>query len=331
VSIIKTLLSFVIPCYRSEETIEKVINEIIETVSERERYDYEIICVNDCSPDNVQEVLKKLAKENEKIKVVRLAKNKGKHAAVLAGYTFVKGEYIVNLDDDCQCPTGELWKLLEPVESGGYDIATAKYKKKQQALWKNLGSDFNAKVGEILLGKPRGLRFENFCIIKRFVADEMSRYSNPFPFLEGLMLRITENVIMVPMEERQRGDNKGGGFTLKSSIVLFLNGFTAFSIKPLRISTVIGFVTAIIGFILGIIMIIRRLVDPTILSGYTSTFVLILLLGGLILMSLGLLGEYVGRIYISINHFPQFVIREQINVENREEKTPVQNDGIYKE
>lgn len=319
-----TLLSFVIPCYRSEHTIRAVVDEIILTVSERSEYDYEIVCINDCSPDNVLTVLRDMASENQKIKVINLAKNVGKHAAVMAGYAHVHGAYVVNLDDDGQCPTYELWNLLAPVEQGDFDIATASYSEKKQAKWKNLGSDLNAYVGRIIFGKPKGLRFENFCIFKRFVSDEMIKYTNPFPYLEGLMLSITRRVTMVPMEERCRCDDQGGGYTLGKSIALFANGFTAFSVKPLRLSTFVGFASAAVGFIMGFIMIIRKLLNPDILTGYTSTVVLQLLIGGLILMSLGLLGEYIGRIYICINNSPQYVVREKINFiksgENKNEK-----------
>ena len=311
-------MSFVIPCYRSELTIRSVTEEIMDTVAQRPGYDYEIICVNDCSPDNVYTVLKQLARENSRIKVIDFAINRGKHAAVLAGYRYCRGEYVVTLDDDMQSPTYELWKLVEPLEQDLCDAAVAKFKKKQQAAWKNLGSSINGLMSTILLNKPREMAFGNFSVYKRFVADEMAKYPNPFPYLEGLLLRTTRRILQVEMEERDRGDDKKTGYTLGKSIALFANGFTAFSVLPLRISTIVGLCAAVIGFILGLIMIIRRLVNPDVLIGYTSTVVIQLLMNGLILMSLGLLGEYVGRIYICINRSPQSVIRETINLEEYE-------------
>ena len=236
----QTKLSFVIPCYRSEETIESVINEIRETVAQREGYCCEIICVNDSSPDRVLDVLLRLAAEDPRIKVIDLAKNMGKHSAVLAGYAFVTGDYVVNLDDDCQSPVCELWRLLDPVESGGYDAATAKYGKKKQAVWKNFGSWLNMKIGTAMLSKPKGMYFENFSLLKRFVVDEILRYKNPYPYLEGLVLRATSRILPVKMEERERGDGKATGYTFRKSVSLFFNGFTAFSVKPLRVSTFIG-------------------------------------------------------------------------------------------
>ena len=309
----KILLSFVIPCYRSEHTIRLVTDEIIETVSQRPEYDYEIICVNDCSPDGVYAILRALAEENPKIKVVDLMKNMGKHAAVLAGYSFAKGDYIVNLDDDCQCPVYELWKLLEPVEHDKADVATARYHKKEQAVWKNVGSAINAWVGSFMLDKPAGLRIENFRVLKRIVAHEATKYPHPYPYIEGLILRVTNRIVMVDMYERERTIGTSG-YTFLKSFMLFLNGFTAFSVKPLRLATIIGFVTAFSGFLFFLRIIFHKLLYPATQAGYSSIMSVLLFLGGLIMLFLGLIGEYVGRIYICLNRAPQYVIRDTINL-----------------
>ncbi len=310
-----TLLSFVIPCYRSELTIRSVTDEIKQIVAQRPDYDYEIICVNDCSPDHVYAELARLAGEDQKIKVIDFAGNRGKHAAVLAGYRYCRGKYIVTLDDDMQSPTYELWRLIEPLEQDLCDAAVARFENKNQAKWKNIGSGINNLMSSILLKKPRHMNFGNFSAYKRFIAEEIARYPNPFPYLEGLLLRTTRRILMVDMEERSRGDGQKTGYTLGKSIALFANGFTAFSVIPLRISTIVGVCAAILGFILGVVMVIRKLVNPAVLTGYTSTVVIQLLMSGLILMSLGMLGEYVGRIYICINKSPQYVIRETINLD----------------
>lgn len=315
----KTLLSFVIPCYRSEKTIEKVTEEIIETVSQRAEYDYEIICVNDSSPDGVYSVLQKLAAGNPRIKVIDFSRNMGKHSAVLAGYSVVKGEYIVNLDDDFQCPVGELWRLLEPVEKGGYDFSTAKYKVKKQSAFKNFGSNVNMLMAAVMLGKPREQRIENFGIMKRYVAEEIIKYDKPYPYLEGLLYRITHNIAEVEMEERSRADDNATGFTLAKSLALWFNGFTAFSVKPLRISTVLGLGFAILGFIAGILLVIKKLMHPETMMGWTSLMALQLFVSGIMMIILGLIGEYVGRIYICLNNTPQYVIKSTINIDGKED------------
>lgn len=307
-------LSFVIPCYGSENTIEFVVDEIIKTVSQRPEYDYEIIAVNDASPDNVLEVLKGIAQSNKRVKVIDLARNFGKHSAVMAGFSRISGDYIVCLDDDGQCPMDRLWDLLEPIFSEKADYTMAKYQEKKQSAFKNFGSTINSYMSYILINKPKTLNFTNFKAMKRYVADEMLKYENPYPYLEGLTLRTTKNIVTVDMEERERIAGQGH-FTFKKSLSLWLNGFTAFSVKPLRIATVLGLVCALVGFIFGLIVIIRKILKPVIAMGYSSMMAVMLFVGGIIMVMLGLIGEYIGRIYISINNSPQYVIRDKINIE----------------
>lgn len=312
-------ISFVIPCYGSEKTIEFVINEIVEVVEEKaNEYDYEIIAINDCSPDNVLSVLIRLANSSKKIKVIDFAKNFGKHAGVLAGFKFASGDYIVGLDDDGQCPVNHLWELLEPIINNKSDYSMAGYNKVKQSVFKNIGSTINSLMSHILLKKPKNLYFSNFYAMKKYIAKEMIRYNNPYPYLEGLTLRTTDSFAIVPMEERERYEGNGN-FTLHKSISLWLNGFTAFSVKPLRISSIIGILCSFIGFIFGLAVIIKKLINPLIVIGYSSIMATLLFVGGIIMLMLGLIGEYIGRIYISINNSPQYVIKDIINYDEGED------------
>ena len=305
-------LSFVIPCYRSEKTIEAVCDEIIRTVSLREEAEYEIIAVNDSSPDQVLEVLKRLAEKNHRIKVLDLAKNMGKHAALMAGFRHCTGEYIVCVDDDYQCPVDHLWELLEPLFAGN-DVSMAKYGVKKQSRFKNWGSGMNAFMMTHLLGKPREFQFSNFAAMKAFVVEEICGYENPYAYINGLILRTTGSIINVPMEERERMSGFGG-YNFIKSLKLWVNGFTAFSVKPLRIATLLGALCALSGFLYGLMIMIRKIVYPEILAGYSSLMVVLLIIGGVIMLILGILGEYVGRIYICVNNSPQYVIRQSVNI-----------------
>ncbi|MGN1124124.1 MAG: glycosyltransferase [Eubacterium sp.] len=313
-------ISFVIPCYGSEKTIEFVVNEIVETVSQKkDEYDYEIIAIHDCSPDNVLSVLKRLAQDNKRLKIIDFAKNFGKHAGVLAGFNYASGDYIVGLDDDGQCPMDHLWELLAPLINDESDYAMAKYSHVKQSAFKNFGSAVNSVMSKVLINKPKDLYFSNFYAMKSFVAKEMTKYNNPYPYLEGLTLRTTRSIITVPMEERERIEGQGN-FTFRKSLSLWLNGFTAFSVKPLRIATVIGTLCAFFGFIFGLYVIIKKIVNPDIAMGYSSTMAVILFIGGVIMLMLGMIGEYIGRIYISINNSPQYVVRDIINDDTSREK-----------
>lgn len=315
----RTLLSFVIPCYRSEQTIERVIDEICTIVSEKsEEYDYEIVCVNDCSPDDVYSVLKKLAADDKKIKLINFVKNMGKHAAVLAGYAVVKGDYVVNLDDDYQSPTFALWEFLEKVESDQCDIAMAHYYVKKESKFKVFGSDVNKLMTNIMLDKPKDVRYENFSVMKAFVAEEMIKYKRPYPFLEGLMFRVTNRVMNVDVDQRERGDDLSTGFTFKKSLQLWLNGLTAFSVKPLRIASIVGCILASAGFIWGIVIIIQKILGIVYVLGFSTMVAIQLFTSGILMLMVGLIGEYIGRIYICINDSPQYIIRETVNLEKED-------------
>jgi len=292
-----------------------VINEIIATVSQKPEFDYEIITVNDFSPDGVYEVLKKLAVKNHKIKVINFSKNMGNHAAVLAGYAVARGEYIVDLDDDYQSPVYELWKLLKPVQDEECDYATAQYYEKKESTFRRLGSSLNLLMSSIMLDKPNDLRFENFSVMKHFVCKEMIKYKNPYPYLEGLVLRITNRIITVEMEQRDRGDNNKTGFTFIKSVSLWTNGLTAFSVKPLRIASLLGLLFALCGFIWGVYIIVHRLLNPDMVAGYSSIMAVVLFTSGIIMLLLGMIGEYLGRVYICINTSPQYIIKETFNLD----------------
>lgn len=306
-------LSFVIPCYKSERTIEIVIGDIIQKVKEKDDIEYEIIAVNDCSPDNVMSVLRKMAFENGNIKILSLSANVGKHTAVLAGYRQATGDYVVSLDDDGQCPIEHLWDLIKPLEEG-HDMAMAQYAKKKQSFFKNFGSHVNNKMSQIMLDKPAELIFSNFIARQLFICKAMSHYTKTFPYLEGLSLKITRDIVLVPMEEKRRISGTSN-YTMKKSVALWLNGLTAFSVKPLRIASLIGLITALTGFIYGIVTIIRKLVNPAVSVGYSSLLVAILFCSGMIMLLLGMIGEYIGRIYISVNNYEQYVIKEKINMD----------------
>lgn len=312
------IISFILPCYGSEKTLSAVIDEIKTTVGQKKEYDYEIIAVNDCSPDGVWELIKKLAAEDSKVKGIDFAKNRNRPGAVMAGLANSRGDFCVVMDDDGQCPMPELWKLIQPLYEG-YDVSIASYPERKQSKFKNFGTAVNKLMTEFIIGRPKDLQFTNFMVMKRFVADKITEYKNPYPYLTGLLLRTTQHIINVPMEQRERLDG-GTTFTFKKMVALWMNGFTAFSVKPLRMADIVGAVSAVIGFIYAFITIIRKLVDPDIAVGYSSIMAAILIIGGIIMVLLGLIGEYIGRIYMCINDSPQYVIREKINFDTKELK-----------
>lgn len=307
------LISFVVPCYRSEHTIGNVVNEIISSVAKREGYDYEIVLVCDSSPDNVYGVITELAHNNHKIKGINFSKNFGQHAALMAGLRVCKGDIVITLDDDGQTPAYEMYKLIDRIDEG-YDVVFARYDSKKHSAFRNFGSRINSIMMEKLIHKPKGIATNSYIAIRKYVVDEIVRYSNSFPYLAGLIFRSTLNVSDVLVHHRKR-EVGTSGYNFASLFGLWLNGFTAFSIKPLRFGTYIGALVAFIGFIYGIYTFINKLIHPSMSLGYASLMVAMLFIGGTILMVLGLIGEYIGRIYICINQSPQYVIKDTINLE----------------
>lgn len=305
-------VSFVIPCYRSEHTLSSVVAEIEEKMKTLAQYEYDIFLVNDCSPDNTLEVIRRLCGEHDNIKGISFAKNFGQHSALMAGLRHSDGDYVVCLDDDGQTPADEADRLLNKLEEG-YDAVYAKYEHKQHSAFRNMGSRVNERMTRMMLGKPKELYISSYFAVKRFVVEDMIRYENSYPYVIGLVLRATKNITNVTVNHREREEGTSG-YTLKKLLGLWFNGFTAFSVKPLRVATAIGGISAALGFLYGIYTVIKRLVNPDVPMGFSSTMSAIVFFGGMIMMMLGLIGEYIGRIYISLNNSPQYVIREKINL-----------------
>ncbi len=309
-------ISFVIPCYRSGKTLKSVVDEILQKMQTLSQYEFEIILVNDCSPDDTFAVIRELCAENKNIIGINHAKNFGQHAALMAGFHFVSGDVVVCLDDDGQTPANEVDKLLAKIEEG-YDAVYAKYDHKQHSGFRNLGSYMNKRMTEIMLNKPKELYISSYFAARRFIIDEMLNYKGAYPYVIGLVLRSTRNICNVSVTHRARMIGESN-YTMKSLLALWMNGFTSFSILPLRLASYSGGIAAILGFVYAIYVIIRKLIDPSRMIGWSSTISIILLLGGIILIVLGIIGEYVGRIFISINNSPQYVIRSVINYEEEE-------------
>ena len=306
-------ISYVIPCYRSAHTLEAVVAEITATMAGLARYDYEVVLVNDCSPDDTIGTIRRLVAADPHVQGVDLAKNFGQHAALMAGFHQCSGDIIVCLDDDGQTPADEVGKLLDKIEAG-YDVVYARYDTKRQAGWRNLGSWVNSKMTEIMLGKAPDLVVNSYFAARRFVVEEMIRYEHCYPYVIGLVLRTTKNICNVPVHHRQREEGRSG-YTLRKLLGLWMNGFTSFSVKPLRIATYFGTLSALAGFLYLIFIVINHFTRHTAPLGWASTTALLLLLGGVILIVLGLIGEYVGRIYMCANAAPQYVAREYLHHE----------------
>lgn len=294
----------------------------------QEKYRWEIILVNDCSPDNTFDVIRELCREYTNICGINLARNFGQHAALMAGFHQVKGDILVCMDDDGQTPAFAIKDLLQGLEEGS-DVVYAKYEHKHHNAFRNFGSRVNDLMLKFMLGKPADLYVSSFFAARRFIVDEMLRYQNAYPYVIGLVLRATRNIKNVTVEHQDRKAGESG-YTLSKLLGLWFNGFTAFSEKPLRVATMIGTGCAFLGFLYGLYTIIKKLVNPMVPIGFSSLMSALMFIGGMLMLMVGLVGEYIGRMYICMNNAPQYVVREIVGEEEGEKDTDQKEETVQK-
>lgn len=305
------LISIVIPVYNGEKSIGRLVEELITELTPE--FNIEIILVNDCSPDNSEKVCISLFEKYKNIvRVYTLAKNVGEHNAVMAGLNNVSGDYIVIMDDDFQNPVDQVVRLISYAMQNTYDVVYTYYDNKKHSFFRNLGSRFNDLIANYMLKKPKNLYLSSFKILNRFLVNEIIKYNLPFPYIDGLILRTTSNFGKVKVEHQERQFGKSNYSFLKL-ISLWSNMFTNFSILPLRISIIIGFIFSLFGFTLGIQAFIEKILNPNVPLGYTSLIVLISIFSGVQLIAIGMVGEYLGRIFLSQNKKPQYSIRRKFD------------------
>ena len=307
-------LSVVIPVYNGAKTIGPLVERLKTELAAA--YELEVVLVNDCSPgDNSAEVGRYLAQSRPWVKFVNLARNMGEHNAVMAGLFYCTGDCAVIMDDDFQNPPSEVVKLVSKLQEG-YDCVFSSYEKKRHHLIRNLGSRFNNLVAGILLNKPRDLYLLSFKVISRFLIDEVTRYDGPYPYLDGLILRASSNYASQLVLHDPRAEGRSG-YTLRKLLHLWLNMFTNFSVLPLRIASLAGFSFALLGLVIATKFLIEKLKNPQLPAGWASTIIILLVVSGVQLFAVGMIGEYLGRLFIKSNGSPQFVARETINCEDK--------------
>lgn len=306
-------ISFVIACYHSENTLKSVVDEITNLL-EKDKYNYEVILVNDGSLDNTMQVIDNLCGSNPKVRGINLSKNFGQQNAMLAGFNFASGDLIFYCDDDGQSPTDQYQRFIDKIDEG-YDMVWAKYPNQKRGLINGIGANINNRMLKFIFNKPLDLNFGNFWVSKKYVIEQAIKCKNPRLYLGGMFLTITTNMTNVICEQRKRlsGDSN---YSLVKLIIIWLNGLTAFSIVPLRVATLIGGLTALIGFIYMIYLIVFKFLNDNVAVGYSSIMSTLIFIGGMLMLMIGIVGEYIGRIYSNMNGLPQFVVKQKINIED---------------
>lgn len=302
-------VSVVVPVFNSEGTLEPLVERLRAALARR--YELEIVLVNDGSADGSADVCRKLAERHAFVRFVDLSRNFGEHNAVMAGLHHASGDCAVIVDDDFQNPPEEVSLLVEKLREG-YDVVYSRYDAKQHSAFRNFGSWINNAAATLLLKKDWDLYLSSFKALNRFLIDEIGRYEGPYPYVDGLILRVTRNVASVPVRHEQRAQGRSN-YTAVRLLRLWLNMFTNFSILPLRVASVAGLVFALTGGVLAVVFALERLANPDLPAGWASIVVTLLVVSGVQLFALGMIGEYLGRLFLKDNGSPMYVARETRN------------------
>jgi glycosyltransferase involved in cell wall biosynthesis len=301
------IISIVIPVYNGAATIGALVGRLIDVL---DAYSLQIVLVNDGSADRSDEVCRALqANFPEQVVYVKLAKNFGEHNAVMAGLHRAAGDYVVIMDDDFQNPPEEVVRLIDYACTHDDDVVYTRYPRRRHHWLRILGSHFNDRVAGWLCDKPPGLYLSSFKCLNAFTVKEIIQYRGPFPYVDGLILRCTRSIGTIEVRHDPRREGRSN-YTLRKLVSLWLNMSVNFSVRPLRVSTLMGLTFSGSGFVLGIAMAIKRLLSASFPIGWASMIVAILVLSGIQLAMLGIVGEYLGRLFLMCNHTPQFVVRE---------------------
>lgn len=300
-------LSIVVPVYNGADSVPTLVDALSKLVVPG---GLEIVLVNDGSPDDSLRVSRELSRRaTVPVSVVNLSRNFGEHNAVMAGLKYARGSYIITMDDDLQNPPEEVLRLWNYTKAGNYDVVYTHYDIKKHSAWRNFGSRFVNRLADFLLNKPRNLYLSSFRCLNAFTAKAILEHTGPFPYIDGLILQTTTNIGQLAVEHRPR--TKGSSnYTTRRLVRLFTSMFLNFSVLPLRVATLAGFAFAFIG-LLGFVEVIWEATsgrqNP---RGWASLIAATLLLAGVQLIMLGLVGEYLGRLFLTINKKPQFVVRD---------------------
>ena len=305
-------ISIVVPVYRSSLTLPVLVGRV-EDAMLRGAWAFELILVNDCSPDDSWNVIERLARQYSFIVGLDLRRNVGQDNAIMAGLSRARGRTVVIMDDDLQHSPADIPALCAKLKEG-YDVCYARFAHKRQAFWKNAGSWLNGKLAEWVIGKPSHVYLSPFKALNAGLVAEIVKYRGPFAYVDGIIWRITSRCTQIPISHHPRHAGKGN-YDLWKSIRVWAKLLTGFSVKPLRVITATGFITSGLSFLMGMAFLIAHFFDAYPVEGWASLAISLSFLGGLQLTCLGMLGEYVGRTYLRLSDQPQFSVAKSVGAE----------------
>lgn len=311
------LVSIVIPCYNSEQTIGTVVDLAVAEFEKLENYDCEFVLVNDFSRDHTWDAIGTLAKRYPNVKGINLAKNFGQHNAIMAGLNYTEGDLILGMDDDMQNHPSQIPQFLEKMEEG-YDIVFGVFKQRKFSVIKNITGAVSRFLLWHLLERPKHIQMSSFWCCRRYVRDEVVKYDGYNTFLQVLFFRTTHNIANIEIEHfaREVGESN---YNFRRGLKLFLSCLN-FTVIPLRLATIFGTLFSAAGFIGALVVLIRKIISPSIAIGWSSLMCAMLALFGISFLMLGIIGEYIGKLMLNINKTPQYVIRSTANLDKEKKE-----------
>ncbi len=311
-------LSIVVPVYNAEQTIAALTRQLIDAY--HPRGPMQIVLVNDGSRDRSHEVCLQLAEKfPDMVSYLRLAKNFGEHNAVMAGLRHTLGAYVVVMDDDLQHRPEDAIRLFEEARAKGFDLVYSYFPHREHSWLRRLASRFNGWVANFMLDKPKDLYLSSFKCMSRWLVREVVKYRGPFPYVDGLALRCTRNIGRVEVLHRQREVGRSG-YTLRKLVGLWGSMFVSFSVMPLRVSTLLGFVLIGLSAVGTVWVAVEKLTGHHVPEGWPFLAIITMLFAGAQLLILGIVGEYLGRLYLTINETPQAVVQDSHGLDAAEER-----------
>ncbi len=310
------LISIVIPCYYSQKTIGKVVDMVSDEFRKNDGYECEFVLVNDGSTDGTFDEIARLSRERDNVKGVDLMRNFGQHNALMAALQYTEGDYILGMDDDMQTHPSQIFKLVHRIEEG-FDLVYGIYPQHKNSAIKNLTSRINKKTSRVMLSRPKEVESSNFWIITRTVRDEVIKFDTFNPYVDAIFYRVTNNIGMVEVEHFKREYGQSG-YTFRKLLKLWL-AYWNFSVVPLRLSFFFGTFSFLLGLVFIVILIINKIMSPGMPVGWSSTMCVLALLFGIVLMMLGVVGEYLGKIILILNKTPQYVVRDTVGIKRDKE------------
>ena len=302
-------ISVVIPVYNGEKSLQELCHRIDCTLREI-GHDYEIILVDDGSLDNSWAVMKSVRLRSKKTKIIRLSRNFGQHNTLMCGLHHASGDYIITMDDDLQHPPEEIPKLIEAIKSSGNDVVYGAYRKKQHSLLKNLGSYVYRWLTAAIFKNGSDRNKSSFMIIRRTLLQYIICDDTPNPLLGTMISSVTKKTSWINIEHCKRNYGRTT-YSMKKLIKQFLHGLLYYTNLPLKFVSVLGLSSVAFSFIMICYNMVQYLRGAIGVPGWTSLVLLILLFSGLILFSLGIIGEYLIRILQEVRKVPQYVIMEK--------------------